>query len=74
MNHDKTIINSYIQLAAAIVNSGIAAHDEVFLKSEWCQELTEAVVDFYNINNSSGIESKPAYNKNLRGLDYGNGV
>ena len=42
------IINSYIQFAAAIVNSGIAAHDEVFLKSEWCQELIDAVVDFHN--------------------------
>lgn len=51
MNHDTVIINSYIQLAAAIVNSGIAAHDEVFLKSEWCQELIEAVVDFHSINN-----------------------
>lgn len=48
MNHNKNIINSYIQLAAAIVNSGIAAHDEVFLKSEWCQELIDAVVDFHN--------------------------
>lgn len=48
MNHDKNIINSYIQFAAAIVNSGIAAHDEVFLKSEWCQELIDAVVDFHN--------------------------
>ena len=48
MNHDKNIINSYIQFAAAIVNSGIAAHDEVFLKSEWCQELIDAVVNFHN--------------------------
>ena len=57
MNHDKKIINSYIQFAAAIVNSGIAAHDEVFLKSEWCQELIDAVVDFHNNNtsNNNGI-------------------
>lgn len=58
MNNDITIINSYIQLAAAIVNSGIAAHDKVFLKSEWCKELTNAVVDFHNINNFSGIKVK----------------
>lgn len=52
MNRDKNIINSYIQFAAAIVNSGIAAHDEVFLKSEWCQELIDAVVDFHNSDNT----------------------
>ena len=59
MNHDKNIINSYIQFAAAIVNSGIAAHDEVFLKSEWCQELIDAVVDFHNngTNNNNDIHS-----------------
>lgn len=57
MNHDKAIVNSYIQLAAAIVNSGIAERDEYFLKSEWCQELTEAVVDFHNINNSPGTKN-----------------
>ena len=57
MNHDKNIINSYIQFAAAIVNSGIATHDEVFLKSEWCQELIDAVVDFHNngTDNNNGI-------------------
>lgn len=48
MKHDTSIINNYIQLAAAIVNSGIAIHDEDFLKSEWCQELIDAVVDFHN--------------------------
>ena len=58
MNHDKNIINNYIQFAAAIVNSGIAAHDEVFLKSEWCQELIDAVVYFHN---NAGIHS---YNNN----------
>lgn len=57
MNHDTTIINGYIQLAAAIVNSGIAAHDEDFLKSEWCQELIDAVVNYHNTDNSSGIKS-----------------
>lgn len=57
MNHGITIINSYIQLAAAIVNSGIAAHDEVFLKSEWCQELTDAVIDFSNTNYHSNIKT-----------------
>ena len=63
MNHDKKIINSYIQFAAAIVNSGIAAHDEVFLKSEWCQELIDAVVDFHNngTDNNNVIHS---YNNN----------
>ncbi len=64
MNHDTTIINNYIQLAAAIVNSGIAERDEYFLKSEWCQELTDAVVDFHNINSSLGIESKSVYIRN----------
>lgn len=48
MKHDTSINNNYIQLAAAIVNSGIAVHDEDFLKSEWCQELIDAVVDFHN--------------------------
>lgn len=48
MKHDTSIINNYIQLAAAIVNSGIAVRDEDFLKSEWCQELIDAVVDFHN--------------------------
>lgn len=48
MKHDIIIIDKYIQLAAAIVNSGIAAHDEDFLKSEWCRVLTEAVIDFHN--------------------------
>lgn len=57
MNHDKVIINSYIQLAAAIVNLGISEHDETFLKSEWCQELTEAVVNFHNIDSYPGIKS-----------------
>lgn len=61
MNHDKKIINSYIQFAAAIVNSGIAAHDEVFLKSEWCQELIDAVVDFHN-NNTNNNNSIYLYN------------
>lgn len=57
MNHDTSIINSYIQLAAAIVNSGIAAHDEDFLKSEWCQELTDAVVDFHNNTSTHSYNS-----------------
>lgn len=59
MKHDTSIINNYIQLAAAIVNSGIAAHDEVFLKSEWCQELIDAVVDFHNngTDNNNDIHS-----------------
>lgn len=57
MNHDKTIINNYVQLAAAIVNLGISEHDETFLKSEWCQELTDAVVNFHNIDNFPGIKS-----------------
>lgn len=70
MSHDKNIINSYIQFAAAIVNSGIAAHDEVFLKSEWCQELIDAVVDFHNnasthsynntLHNITGMYTKEA--------------
>ena len=63
MNHDKNIINNYIQFAAAIVNSGIAAHDEVFLKSEWCQELIDAVVDFHN--NGTGTHS---YNNTLHNI------
>lgn len=62
MNRDTNIINNYIQFAAAIVNSGIAAHDEVFLKSEWCQELTEAVIDFHNNTNTHSC------NKNLHSL------
>lgn len=62
MNRDKNIINNYIQFAAAIVNSGIAANDEVFLKSEWCKELTDAVVDFHN---NAGTHS---CNKNLHSL------
>lgn len=62
MNHDTSIINSYIQLAAAIVNSGIAAHDEDFLKSEWCQELTDAVVDFHN------NDSTHSYNSTLHNI------
>ncbi len=57
MNHDKNAINSYIQLAAAIVNSGISEHDETFLKSKWCHELINIVVDFHNINDSSNIKS-----------------
>lgn len=57
MRHDSNTIISYIRLAAAIVNSGIAERDEHFLKSEWCQELTEAVIDFSNINTSSGIKN-----------------
>lgn len=61
MNRDTNIINNYIQFAAAIVNSGIAAHDEVFLKSEWCQELIDAVVDFHN-NDTSNNNSIHLYN------------
>lgn len=69
MKHDTTIISSYIQLAAAIVNSGIAVHDEDFLKSEWCQELIDAVVDFHNngthsynntLHNITGMHIKEA--------------
>lgn len=63
MNHDKNIINSYIQFAAAIVNSGIVAHDEVFLKSEWCQELIDAVVDFHN-NDTDSNNSIHLYSNN----------
>lgn len=62
MNHDKNIINSYIQFAAAIVNSGIAAHDEVFLKSEWCQELIDAVVDFHNNGTDNNNNNIHLYN------------
>ena len=53
MKHDTSTINNYIQLAAAIVNSGIAVHDEDFLKSEWCQELIDTVVDFHFHNNGT---------------------
>ena len=57
MNHGKNVINSYIQLAAAIVNSGISEHDKTFLESEWCHELIDIVIDFHNIDNSSSIKS-----------------
>lgn len=57
MRRDNNTIISYIRLAAAIVNSGIVECDECFLKSEWCQELTEAVVDFSNIDPYSGIKN-----------------
>lgn len=63
MKHDITIIDKYIQLAAAIVNSGIAVHDEDFLKSEWCQVLTEAVIDFHNIDPYSSIKNTYLPNK-----------
>lgn len=57
MRHDSNTNISYIRLAAAIVNSGIAERDEYFLKSEWCQELIEAVVDFSNTDPSSSIKN-----------------
>lgn len=69
MNRDTNNIDNYIQFAAAIVNSGIAAHDEVFLKSDWCQELIDAVVDFHNndthsynntLHNITGMRIKEA--------------
>lgn len=51
----KHIREGYIQLAAAIVNSGIRCHDEFFLKSEWCKMLIDYVVEHNRITaNSSG--------------------
>ena len=35
-----------MQLAAAIVNSGIKQHDVSFLNSEWCATLIATVVEF----------------------------
>ena len=39
-------IHGYIQLCAAIVNSGIKQNDKEFLKSEWCSMLTNYVIDY----------------------------
>lgn len=51
----KHIREGYIQLAAAIVNSGIRCHDELFLKSEWCKMLIDYVVEHNRTTaNSSG--------------------
>lgn len=41
-----TILENYMQLAAAIVNSGIKQHDTAFLNSEWCSTLISTVVEF----------------------------
>lgn len=40
------ILENYMQLAAAIVNSGIKQHDTAFLNSEWCATLIATVVEF----------------------------
>ena len=44
-------IDNYIQLCAAIVNSGIKENDQLFLKSEWCKTLISYVVDYNSIHN-----------------------
>lgn len=43
-------IDNYIQLCAAIVNSGIKENDQLFLKSEWCKTLISYVVDYNSIH------------------------
>lgn len=35
--------NPWANLAAAILHGGVAAHDEFFLKSEWCSTLVDLV-------------------------------
>lgn len=53
MMRSGSTINGYIQLCAAIVNSGIEQHDEFFLKSEWCSYLVEQVVNYHNNTHSN---------------------
>lgn len=48
-------IDNYIQLCAAIVNSGIKENDQLFLKSEWCKTLIGYVVD-YNSTNDKDVK------------------
>ncbi len=45
-------ILGYIRLSAAIVNSGIEQHDEVFLQSTWCKYLIDNVIDYHNNTHS----------------------
>lgn len=33
----------WANLAAAIIHGGVAAHDDLFLKSKWCETLTDMV-------------------------------
>lgn len=38
-DEDRAIKRAYSKLAAAIIASGEAANDQVFLKSNWCEAL-----------------------------------
>lgn len=33
----------WANLAAAIIHGGVAAHDDLFLKSKWCETLVDLV-------------------------------
>lgn len=57
MHYEKGQLSGYIRLAAAIVNLGIADQDEQFLKSEWCQELADAVVSYHNMDSTAGLKA-----------------
>lgn len=39
---------NYINLAAAIINSGIKQNDVFFLESDWCSYLLDEVVNWNN--------------------------
>lgn len=39
-------IEPWIQLSAAIVNSGVHESDKLFLESDWCRYLTNVVMMF----------------------------
>lgn len=45
-------IDCWVSLAAAICSTGIKEHDTLFLESDWCKELTEAVVEWDKIKYS----------------------
>lgn len=70
----KHIKEGYIQLAAAIVNSGIRCHDEFFLKSDWCKMLTEYVIEHNRVTANSSGNHIINIDGNLSGLTNGKTV
>ncbi len=55
MNDKPDTTIGYIQLCAAIVYSGIKQNDQDFLKSVWCKELTDCVIDYVAVHDSERI-------------------
>lgn len=64
-------IEPWIQLSAAVINSGIHESDKVFLESDWCKYLTHVVLTYRQAQSEKDMPVKinnggPVYNgKNM---------